>query len=416
MEGVEGRGPHGGYDTATNKCGVCHGIHSGGTTTTVGTVDASNVSLTRAGVTGCEYCHVGSGILGSSELASNDQVYTANDGNVADLGEGNSGHAITGDSVTVPASNIGSMTLSCASCHSVHGAFDNWLPTDFYSDGKNTVKMDTAQWGYMLLKANPGGANSEVPTQSDSEVTDPGSDPAAVNQFALSAWCANCHNKTTKVQAMDTAEEVSQDTTFTAPAKVPAPGGLIHTTTTIATADVNGAIPGPHESTMAGIGTGALQCYTCHRGGGLSAIVPTPDKETADTLTALGYTPAKTDADAACSLCHYGTADFATDPANLNGTSDWPHSSKGDVSMLGNWTTDFTDASNPTTATASGGRITADNAQEMTCGRCHPVVSKTTTDITFTVTPHNHSFVGTANTLGTLLGGMSPGYSSEAGK
>ena len=412
MAGLESRGPHGGYDTATAKCGVCHSAHSANglgeiasPAPTSNTPAVVNSFLTRAGTTGCEYCHVG-----STGLFSNAKVYTANDGDVADLGTGNSGHAITGKPVTVPASDLGTMTLSCASCHTIHGvnSTSNWMPTDFFGTNDN----DTAQYGYKLLVANPSGGANPVPNTSTMTVTKPGLDPKAVNQFALSAWCANCHNETTAVQAMATAApEASEETTFSAGVT----GNVTHTSQTIGTT-ASSKVTGPHYSTMMGVGAGAPQCYTCHRGGNLSAEVPIPSTADAAKLTALGYTPPT---DPKCSLCHYGTADFALDPARLNYTSDWPHSSTNDVDMLGNWSIDSTTTPNAPVVKPDT-TITAANSQEMVCGRCHPVASKTATTITYNKSLHvlTHSYPidpltgswETSHTVGTLTGTYSPGF------
>jgi len=409
LAGLEGRGPHGGYDTATYKCGVCHAAHSGGTGGAASGPAAAATAqfLLRAGTTGCEYCHVGSGLFSSV------QVYTADNGDVTIPTKTNSGHPITGEPVTVPDSSIGTMTLQCTSCHSVHGTTNDWMPTDFYKDGSHAA-MDTAQYGYKLLLASPGV--SAVPDKEVTPVTDPGANPAAVNQFALSAWCASCHDKAAQAQKMTSAEPtMSDEATFTASVD----GGVTHQKTTLAK-NASGDISGPHDSTMVGVGNGAPQCYTCHRGGGLSAEVPVPtDEATVNKLKEMGYTLAP---DESCSLCHYGTLDFASDPANVNGTSDWPHSSTNDVDMLGDWSVDFTDSSQLTSDTVSGG-VTKDNTQEVVCGRCHRVASKTDTTITYYKSWHylfTHQYPinpltgswETSGTIGTLEGAYSEGYSS----
>lgn len=421
MPGLQGRGPHGGYDTTTNKCGVCHSAHNaGGSGVISSSAPSSNTStvvnqfLTRAGTTGCEYCHVGSGIL-----ASSDQVYTANGGNVADLGSGNSGHPITGQPVTIPASDLGTMTLACTSCHTVHGvnAVSNWMPTDFWTDGSHKT-MDTASYGYKLLRSNPGGgaAVPNITTTSPSDptknVNDPGADPRVISQFAFSAWCSNCHDKTSAVQAMwaPDMETASAETTFSAPV----PNAVVHKTgATLATDSSGKDISSPHYSTIMGVGAGALQCYTCHRGGGLSAeTVPN-----AATLTQLKNMKYVVSSDAKCSLCHYGTANYATDPAVINGTSDWPHSSIGDVDLLGAWTVDFANVALPVSKSTT---ITTPDTQEFVCGRCHPMESKIGSTITFNRSIHvlTHSYPinpltgswETSTTIGTLAGTYSPGY------
>ncbi|MCL2745914.1 MAG: hypothetical protein FWE48_02305, partial [Coriobacteriia bacterium] len=66
---LRGRGPHGGYTTTSAKCATCHSAHSAVTTedpndvrapgsSSVNLASRANASLTRAGSTGCEYCHL----------------------------------------------------------------------------------------------------------------------------------------------------------------------------------------------------------------------------------------------------------------------------------------------------------------------------------------------------------------------
>ncbi|MCL2332307.1 MAG: hypothetical protein FWC54_02320 [Actinomycetia bacterium] len=417
--GLIGRGPHGGYDTTTYKCGVCHSGHTGGYRTDssgAATSASADNHLLRTGMTGCEYCHVG-----STGFFVDAKVYTSNSGNVSDLGPDNSGHAISDSAVKVPASDKGMMTLSCTSCHSVHGTASNWMPTDFYTDGSNAA-MDSAKYGYKLLLANPGKNAAPVPNKPSTTVSDVGADPAAVNQFSFSIWCASCHNKTSAVQ--DMAAVASMESTFTASVT----GGVTHTTDTISTGSSGASIPGPHDTTLVGIGMGALQCYTCHRGGDLSAASPMiSDPATLAQLNTLGY---KQQSDATCSVCHYGAANFATDPANLSSLSDWPHSSRNDVAMLGNWTVDFADLAMPTVTDKDDKgdplKITTANAQELVCGRCHVVLSKDATQITFALSPHSlsHSYPfnpltglwATSGTVGSTEATYSPGYSPDAGK
>ena len=411
VAGLEGRGPHGGYDTTTYKCGVCHAAHSAGSSATdAGTLSSPDAQfLVRKGTTGCEYCHTG-----NTGLLSSAQVYTANKGNVAKLGKGNSGHAITGKSVTVPASDIGMMTLECTSCHSVHGTLNDWMPTDYYSDGSH-ASMDTAKYGYKLLLSNPGGGDHAAPNKSAREVSDFGADTAAVNQFTLSVWCASCHDKAPLPQDYMTATGAPADTTTFTTTQASAD---IHSDQAIAT-DGSSDINGPHYTSFVGIGMGATQCYTCHRGG-LSAEVAPLNNAGVNQLSAMGYTAA---GEASCSLCHYGTADFANDPANLDGTSDWPHSSVGDEALLGNWTVDQTDPQDP--ILKPNVTITADIVRPAICSRCHPVESKNGTDLTFFSSGHmlTHSYPinpltgswATSQTVGTLQNNYSPGYGSSGG-
>jgi len=400
MQGLVGRGPHGGYDTASNKCGVCHSAHNA--IVAVNSSGSVNNQFLTRGTTGCEYCHVGSGLL-----YSNDTVYSNVGNDPANLGADNSGHELSDVARPVPASDK-TMTLSCVSCHTIHGTANAWMPTDFYGDTR-TDGMDTAQYGYMLLRANPGDNTDPVPTTTKTPAGQPTPDPAVdpvVNQFALSDWCASCHNKAVVPEATTPAPGnftalVSEDKVAHDASKQLAEG-----------------IASPHTTTAQGVGMGALQCYTCHRGGDLSPVVTATDIDAVTglrtTLTSdLKYDPPTSD-DQNCSLCHYGTADFASDPQRLAGLSNWPHSSKGDVALLGAWTVVF-DADTGQATGAQATPVTWTTKQELVCGRCHPV-DKSASDVlymAFATSPHStgHTFLwGSTETTGALDNTYSPGY------
>ncbi len=421
LEGLDNRGPHGGYDTTTNKCGVCHTAHS--TETAQSSAAAGSVTdnhLLREGVTGCEYCHLDGGVVAPQ---SNVTVYTANEGNTADLGDDNSGHAITGTAVKVPASSKGDMVLSCGSCHTVHGTIGGWKPTDFYGRAADNAASSLAI-GYKLLRANPAGGLNTTPIKAEN-ISSVATDTAAVNQFAFSAWCGTCHDKA--YRATETVQKTrSANDTFVGSTE----GTATHTETAMATG-VTGDINGPHDSTMTGVGMGAAQCYTCHRGG-LSAQV-TPDATQAAKLEDLGYKPGTNSDDTKCSICHYGTADFASDPTVINQTSDWPHTSMNSVSLLGNWSVEQGAdwSSNPLAnatvndVTTSTVTVTVANKNTVVCGRCHVITSTASGKNHYTISNHvlSHTypsdpFTGdplsgmfkTTETTGTLDSLYSPGY------
>jgi len=374
----------------------------------------------------------------------------------------------------------------------VHGVSPgvNWMPRDFYTDASHNIDashktMDTAKYGYKLLLASPGGKTA-VPDTASVDVTDPGTDPAAVNQYALSAWCANCHDKTGTIPVMSaaagalsakpaveaaagtgtaaadgtgtadgTAAPTSTETTFSVTVKPnvsaatkssgsgitgsPASELLVTTSSNSAYHETQ------TEHTMAtmqvsGMSVGVPQCYTCHRGGlSQKGAGDTLSTEQINQLASLGYT---LPTDNSCAICHYGTADFATDSRMLDGSSDWPHSSAGDVSLLGNWTVDFSNLSNLQTppGTSQDKTLIEDNVQTDFCGRCHPGYPPTggllppmntaspakamlgasaPTTLTFYYSLHTltHSYPTnssgawkTSGTIGTLKGTYSPGY------
>ena len=389
-DSLVGRGPHGFYDTATFKCQTCHSPHA---------ADIGGTDLLRAGSTGCEFCHVG------SSIASSKRVYLASD-DPYNLGTDNSGHQL-GVKSSVPNSTIGEFTLSCGSCHSVHGATnDLWYPTDFFQPSNETTIADsTAAVGYKLLKADPSGLGTPATTFRDIE-SSPTTDPATVNQFAFSWWCTNCHNdanndntatpfaeNTPAAQADIRLGRLSwggsnETTTFTTDATT-------HPHSTRLAVEHEGVRPDPIEGMYAGPG----QCYTCHRGGlgsyetstttfspvprGLDPYVPLEAALLAKVEHSLdgehyqyvqnAYLDAN---EITCSRCHYGTASFAADTARLYGVADWPHTSSGDYKLLGNWSLQPNEFHAGDVELVHIGEDEKTNWQTYLCGRCHILQSK----------------------------------------
>jgi uncharacterized repeat protein (TIGR02543 family) len=368
------RGPHGGYATTTSKCGVCHAVHSA-----EGSSSLTDNHLLRQRATGCEYCHLSGSILGAA-AQSNKIVYTgtpSKDSETSDLDTSSnpkrSGHAITGKSVSIPASDIESFTLSCASCHSVHGsAASAWRPEDFWgSEGIYKNDENTEKYGYKLLRANPSGTGSATLTHAPSPLSSAATDTAALNQYTLSVWCANCHDK-----AYPTDNSLlSKDTTFQALS--------LPTTATHTTKEIAQDISGPHQTLYQGIYSGSFQCYTCHRGGGLSAVPLGASGQSAERLKDLGYSNPQAlipssdsqgsvyagNAYKTCSPCHYGSADYATDSGRIEG--DWPHSSSDDLALLGNFSFETSPVTSVSATLPAGDTLTSANKTSAVCGRCH---------------------------------------------
>lgn len=415
---LRGRGPHGGYDTTTNKCGVCHSAHA-----------ASNDNLLRSGSTGCEYCHLGSAV------ASQKSVYRANDGNPYQLNANpanpmNSGHQL-GDGMSIPGSSYdGVIDLSCTTCHSVHGARP-WKPADFFTSkypSATPVDEPTTEIGYKLLLNNPlasyEATATGAPTTSPTTVADYTYDPETVNQFTLSYWCSTCHDKAFNTETITR----SLETTFTVSTE----------TTSAHMSNVAGLAEGyvhAHPNPMSGVYNGPTQCYTCHRGG----LEPAPtglNPANADENALLTKMPLADDGngplysvnsatDAAklrCGVCHYGTANYATDTNRLGFAdapvdSDFPHSSINDIAMLGNWTIDASnpyDSQVPNKIAVTQMQITEQNYQRYVCGRCHPTTDGVTFEFslhqgqhTFNVNSPSWETTGTTGTLGSFF---SPGW------
>ncbi len=417
--------PHGGYDTATNQCKVCHAVHRAGGSYSLMRADSESDA--------CVYCHVG----GSAHSAKT--VYDANPGGM----NTSVGHAI-GSTAVVPDSSVeetldvlevpsvdasgnpatetvyarradpsqnrifrlsrrhsqgppgdlssgylrvGPTALTCLSCHQPHNSPDiSWRPMSFPGDATRTAS------GYKLLRASPsgsiwgpddmpygGGGPSTVSYTTDgmkglkayadfattgyvnapnvirspettltpethgpgktiwtspdwghSETSTPGParDPAAVNQYALSVWCADCHNLAVgywrEGEIADLAEP-AHETSRT------------------------------HPAPFVGANNGPGQCYSCHRAG----LSPEP----ADAAYDSGSVQ--------CEKCHYGTGSYAVDPERTSASgADFPHSAEtSGTKMLGAWAIGASGSVEPT-------QITQSNL-DLVCLRCHKQGSKT---------------------------------------
>ncbi len=107
-------GPHGGYNSTTNKCQECHSTHYA----------AGSYMLLRASTreAACDFCHVGGG--GSSINIQMDNAYTAT-GVTSEDGEGmGTGHTLgyTGLApVDIKPAYSDSEGLACFDCHTPHG-------------------------------------------------------------------------------------------------------------------------------------------------------------------------------------------------------------------------------------------------------------------------------------------------------
>lgn len=408
--------PHGGYDTTTNKCKVCHAVHRAEGAYFLMRADTQDDA--------CDYCHIG----GSAHSLK--VVYDLNDAGKATT----NGHTI-GASAAIPDSSvdqwledvtlstvnedgtpltevvkvrryevaknkmyryarhhgqsavgtgrsgylrIGPLALRCMNCHQPHNAKNMvWRPTDF-----NNPTTQIAS-GYKLLRKMPSGSmapwasiNSygnvdathtvSVPestmtpenTGHDAEsgstnwtdgkntiytayegVTDPAHmhgadrDPQTVNQYALSPWCADCHNLNIGYWKHLTHEEL---------------GYKSHADRT-------------HPAPYTGAYNGPAQCYSCHR------------NDLPENPTTSAYDATR----ASCERCHFGTGTYKTyrqsDSANLV-ASDFPHSGQNNsIKLLGAWLTeaDPTKTSNiwkdTIGATANVNASTIDGV----CLRCH---------------------------------------------
>lgn len=293
---------------------------------------------------------------------------------------------------------IGPNALSCFSCHQPHNApAQVWQPSKFTTSFADPTAAGVNTSGYKLLRRYPAGAwlgldgaidgtrNSygfvdldkaiKVPettltagvnfstTQTASFTytengipskapvwiaqnisgeaggTGPAEDPATVNQYTLSVWCADCHNLNIGGSETLTNEEL---------------GFKAHTERT-------------HPAPFTGAHNGPGQCYSCHRND-LSVSEGVADP------AGYGFSQpaAQNSTTDACSQCHYGTLAYMQDRHAASGRqSDFPHSGKTtDMKLLGSYTANVAGSGSyvPVFTTASIG----ENNLDAVCIRCHP--------------------------------------------
>jgi hypothetical protein len=160
-------------------------------------------------------------------------------------------------------------------------------------------------------------------------------DPTAVNENALSVWCADCHN-------LDIGSYQNTQAEL---------GFRAHTERT-------------HPAPFQGAAAGAGQCYSCHRND-LSVMVGTADPSGYGMNQAAGGT-----ADS-CTQCHYGTASYASD--NANRETDFPHSgTPNDIKLLGAYSVGAVATTDTAWAASFTALTVAESNLDAVCLRCHP--------------------------------------------
>ncbi len=441
--------PHGGYDTTTNKCKVCHAVHRAEGAYYLLRADSQDDA--------CDYCHVG----GSAH--SNKVVYD----NAVDPTSALNGHTI-GSFTEVPDSSIqqtavpvvlsstdangvavtdtiqvrsydeqklsmyrfsrhhsqgavgtgrsgfikvGPLALRCMNCHQPHNAVNMvWRPKTFTAWDDTTYSTVTdgpfAAAGYKLLRRYPSastvgapntygnydvqqavkviedmaipqgqtgpwgtgqgnfsqdasssfsytenGVAAASPTWIAQDIHEPdvasyptaGTGvyryPSTVNTYALSYWCADCHNL---------------DLGGWEPLTNPELGFKAHNERT-------------HPAPFYGAYDGPGQCYSCHRNDLTTKF--------GDAVSFGGSaTAALRTTSSSCTQCHYGTGSYYNDrdAASPNGAdkpnSDFPHSGNtNSIKLLGDYSIESPTAFTNLTQTT----ITEDNLDAV-CLRCHP--------------------------------------------
>ncbi|MBK5211639.1 MAG: cytochrome c3 family protein [Coriobacteriia bacterium] len=180
------------------------------------------------------------------------------------------------------------------------------------------------------------------------------------------AQCVDCHTKATSKSA---PSDVSEDT-FSLTKSVTAHARQ--------TGVDNGA--GNHAT---------LACVACHRG---------------DLSVSNG-----------CKECHYTTADFDKDTQRSGALNDWPHTSRNDTALLGNWTTSSKVDTLGEKVAPTAGKMSLENQTRSICGRCHTTPDGTNYYKSIHTLKHDAVVLGSASmltskTTTSTLQKISPGY------
>ena len=294
---------------------------------------------------------------------------------------------------------VGPVTLNCMSCHFPHNTEELvWTPTALESQSTTGAKRS-----YKLLRSSPSGsiqgkativnddktyrvdydegmktwkAYTELNPQAgdfyvgpDHVVTVPEetmtavntgaghtiyttfngvdarkqrgpiADPQTVNEYALSPWCADCHNLNIGYWKNPPRDEL---------------GFASHADRT-------------HPAPFTGAYNGPGQCYSCHR----NDLPDAPGQRNQPSSLYAGYT--KNAEHQACEECHFGTGSYRQVRDNVDGLgarSDFPHSGQDNaIKLLG----PATKRMNADGAIIPGIGVTEDNIDGV-CLRCHPGV------------------------------------------
>ncbi len=386
--------PHGGYDSTSNKCKVCHAVHRA--------EGAYYLLRANSQDDACDYCHIGGSARSRLVVYDNslDGKYTTNghtigasaiipdssvrqelvdveistvDENMDTLEEVvevrrymerrnamfrfTTQHGHLFDHGTSSYSRVGPTALSCMSCHQVHNAEALvWKPVE-------------APAGYKLLRGSPSGsvvgpnqqvdrvAMDSVPTGMIARVpevefiTAGNTGPVPHNDYPTiwTEWTGPAEG------AFDNDEAQN-------PSYVGSPGALsvwcadCHNLNIGYFRDVAAELGGKshadrtHPAPFVGANDGPGQCYTCHR-------------NDMPTYGEAGYN---------CNICHLGSEEYidmraAAEAADQYALWDFPHSgTDNSIKLLGGFTSELTSIAVEVVETT----VTADNLDSV-CLRCH---------------------------------------------
>jgi len=379
-----GKGPHGGYDTTTNKCKTCHATHRA----------EGSYYLLRATSSddACTYCHIGGGAHSEKVVyeASSAGIYTEN-GHTMGAGSAIPDSTISMESqiVTVPRAEgdlevpvrvydetrkslyrivgygrspaghptfnatsprfarVGPTSLSCSNCHQTHNATALiWRPQPFDAVTDITDAGGFLAAGYKLLRRYPGASALDNPVAG---AAINGEDLAKVPESRLVSDFNYSTTISLESSYLENAYDTRQPDWVVSGGFAGGAGGsatvvnqytlsvwcadchnlnIGGTAQEIGGAELGFSVahaerthPVPSNAAFGGT-TGGFQCYSCHR--------------------------ADLDYGSSCNMCHYSAASYRARVASVG--TDFPHAGTEDgYKLLGNysWATEDNSATNP---------------------------------------------------------------------
>ena len=415
--------PHGGYDTSTNKCKVCHAVHRAEGAYYLLRADSQDDA--------CDYCHIG-GSAHSSLVVYDNGKYTMNghtigastaipdstveqwtetvtissvDSAMNPISEDihvraydaekaemfrfsrHHGHGATGTGRS-GWKKVGPLALRCMNCHQVHNATNQvWRPAE-------TIVASAAVGpqgdGYKLLKLFPSGSTTGTINAYDLYDVD---EAVKVPEATLTAGVNFSQHESaefTYTEAFGTSQA------YAAPIWVAQhigpEAGLEHGADRDAWSVSEGALSvwcadchnlniggweeladvelgfkahteRTHPAPYTGAYSGPGQCYSCHRSEGLAPVMGGTFDGT--TFPVNGSLNAGRNG---CTQCHYGTQDYYQNRMNPATAvdSDFPHSANGDsIKLLGGYSI----GASPTTIDTS--TVITESNLDAVCLRCH---------------------------------------------
>jgi predicted CXXCH cytochrome family protein len=167
-----GKGPHGFYDSTTDRCSACHTVHAAG----------GGKLLARSTVSeSCLLCHDGTGgrgVYGAVFARTGSEPGGAHRIDTATIVPG--GDPLEGGDATMPFKGAGA-TLTCGDCHSPHD-----------SNTVNAYKIERWRCSYSNRSGMVPGLTYRGVTSTHLLRRNPGDATATVADYG-SDWCLACH-------------------------------------------------------------------------------------------------------------------------------------------------------------------------------------------------------------------------------